>query len=246
MIRNLLSVVAILGTSVLSVRAQEPPTVKVDIRMLSFTPALQKKEAYAHDPTTGDSGTPVAAPIKCYLNHEFSTVKLKSRRIAFTTKSDPASIGSPGELIGEVTLPEKVNSALLVFLPGKPGAKASSQIMVVDDSKRAFPEGSFNIVNLSVFPVRLMLEDKKYDFNPGNKRLIEDPPVREGNMSGMRAFIFKNNKWSPLSTSLWSHPGPSRSLKIFYQDSTSGNVQLRSFDDVPPRTPKAAESEGAP
>lgn len=246
MIRNLLSVAVLMGTSVLSLPAQEPAPSKVDIRMLSFTPALQHKEAYAQDPAAGDSGLPVEAPIKCYLNHEFSTVQLKSRKIAFTTKKDPASMTRPGELIGEVTLPEKVKSALLVFLPGKAGGKASSQIMVIDDSKRAFPAGSFSITNLSAFPVRLMLENKNYDFKPGKNILIENPPVREGSMSGMRAFVFKDNKWSPLSTGLWPHPGNSRSLKVLYQDPVTGNVQLRSFDDVAPRPPQETASASIP
>lgn len=242
MIRNLLSAAAILGVSVIELPAQQQAPAKVDIRMLAFTPALQHKDSYAQDPAGGDAAVAVAAPIKPRLNHEFSTVELKTRKIAFTTKQDHASITRPGELIAEAALPNNVSSALLVFLPAKADSKTSCQIMVIDDSKRAFPAGSFHVTNLSPFPVRLMLENKNYDFTPGKTILIEDPPVRAGQKSGMRTFVHKDNKWSPVATGIWPHPGASRSVKVLYQDPTTGDVQLRSFDDVPPRTPQAPAS----
>jgi hypothetical protein len=224
-----------LGATLASVSAQDNPPTTVEVRMLAFTPDLQQKDVFAQDPAAKDGTPSVAAPIKTYLNHQFSTIPLLSRKLAFTTKADHASLTRPGEKIGEVTLPEKVNSAILVFLPGKePG---TSKIMVIDDSKRAFPAGSFHVTNISPLPVRLVLEQKTYEVPAGGISLIENPPVREGQMSGMRAFAQRGGTWETIATSLWPHPGRARGVKILYQNPTSGKIELRAFDDVPPREP---------
>jgi hypothetical protein len=141
-------------------------------------------------------------------------------------------------MIGEVTLPSGANSAILLFLPGKD--KNSAQIMAIDDSKRAFPAGSFHATNLSPLPIKLMLEEKQFDFKPGQAQLIQDPPTGDTGQTAMRTFSFKNNAWGPVATSLWPHPGDARSVLVFYQNPNAGEVQLRSFADVPPRAPQAA------
>jgi hypothetical protein len=238
MIRTTISLAAVLSAALLPLSAQNKPPVTVEIRMLAFSPELQLPEAFAQDPTAPEAAASVPAPIKSYLNHQFSTMTLTSRKIVFTTKPERASLKHDEELIGEVTLPDGVNSAILLFLPGKQGGKGRYQIMAINDSKRAFPAGSFYITNLSPLPVRLMLEQKNFDFKPGQTVLIEDPPVREGDMSGMRTFAFKDNAWAPVSTGLWPHPGTSRSLKVLFQNPTSGNIQMMAFDDVPPRAPR--------
>lgn len=244
MTRTVISFATVLCAVVLPLSAQDKPPVTVEIRMLAFTPELQQAEAYAHDPSAPvATAASVPAPIKTYLNHQFSTVVLTSRKIVFTTKRDRASLANEADVIGEVTLPEGVNSAILLFLPGKAGGKSRYQIMAINDSKRAFPAGSFHITNLSPLPVRLILEQKNFEFKPGQTTLIEDPPVRDGQMSGMRTFAFKDNAWMPVSTGLWPHPGPSRSVKVLFQNPTTGSIQLRAFDDVPPRAPQAATAQ---
>ena len=227
---------AVIASTIVSLSAQDSAPAKVEIRMLAFSSAQQKMEAFAHDPLADAAAVPVPAPIKTYLNHQFSTVVLKSRKVVFTTKISRDSIKTPEDVIGEVTLPQNADSAILLFLPGKD--KNRAQIMAIDDSKRAFPAGSFHASNLSPLPIKLMLEKKQFDFKPGQAHLIEDPPTGETGQTAMRTFSFRNNAWGPVATSLWPHPGDARSVLIFYQNPNAGEVQLRSFADVPPRLPQ--------
>ncbi len=235
MLHKFVPVAAVLLSAVCPLAAQETPAIRAEIRMLAFTSDLQHAEAYAQDPAGPDTAVAVKAPIKTYLNHQFSIIQFKSRKIVFTTKPDRASLTREGELIGEVTLPDDVNSAILLFLPSKAGGKSLCQIMAINDSKKAFPSGSYHATNLSALPIRLMLEKKNYDFKPGQEILIEDPPVREGRQSGMRTFAFKDNAWMPVATGLWPHPGDARGVLVLFQNPASGDVQLRAFDDDPPR-----------
>lgn len=237
MIRPILTAAAFLVSAAI-LTAQEAATGRFELRMLAFSPDLQKKEAFAHDPSADAAASGVPAPIKTYLNHEFSTVILKSRKVVFTTQSDRESLKNDADIIGEVTLPEGANSAILLFLPGKD--KTHSRIMAINDSKRAFPAGSIHVTNLSPLPVKLMLETKQFDFKPGQVVLIEDPPIGDSGQSAMRTFVFKNDAWSPVATGLWQHPGDARSVRVLFQNPNAGEVQLRAFDDIPPRSPQAA------
>jgi hypothetical protein len=237
MIRKNLLVVAVLTLLVGAASAQNAPTLSAEIRLLSFNPEGSVDEAFIQDPGAAATAQAVKAPVKSFLNHEFSTVLLTSRKFAVTAKPTRTSLTTPGELLAEVTLPEGVNSAIVIFLPAKKGDKAKFQGLVINDAKRVFPAGSYHATNLSPMPIRLVLEKKNFDFKPGQALLIEDPPVREGRKSGMRTFAFKDNVWMAMATGIWPHPGEARSVLLFFYDAATGDVQLRSFDDVAPRDP---------
>lgn len=216
--------------------AQNAPAT-VELRALAFSPDLKVKDAYLHDPAAPAEAAAVKTEIKSYLNHQFSPMVLRSRKVVITTSSDRASMTKPGELIGEATLPADGDSSILLFLPGKPGANAKCQVMAVPDSKKAFPAGSFRVTNLSPLHVRLVMEKKVYDFLPGKTGLVENPPVRPNGQIGMRAVAQKEGKWVELSSSLWAHPGEARCFMIIFPDEAAGGIRLQAFDDIKPRTP---------
>ena len=217
--------------------SQETPQVRVELRLLAFSQDIQPTEVYMQDPAAAVDAPSVKVKIQTYLNEDFFPATLRGRKVAFTTKPDHASLTRQGELVGEVTIPEAGDSAILIFLPNKTG-KAMYQIMPILDSKKVFPAGSFNVTNISPFPIRLMLEGKNFDFRPGQPILIENPPVRSSGQIGMRAFAFRDEKWNPISTGLWPHPGNARGVMVLFQDPKSKDVQLQAFDDVPPRVDK--------
>ena len=233
MIRSLLFITALLGVTPFGAFAQQP-ALQAKIRLLAFTPDLRFEEAFARDPSIQDNSEGALTPINTYLDSDPLTVPTKSRKIAFTTKSDFGSINRPNELIGEATLPANARSAIFVFLPGKAGDKAKSQILVFDDSKQAFPAGSLNIVNISPQAVRLTLEDKNFDFTPGKTILIPEPPLRPGDQTGMRAFVQKGSTWAPLSTGIWSYTKSRRKLAIIFQNVATTKIELRTIEDTPP------------
>ena len=196
--------------------AQNKPPTRVELRLLAFQADPATEQAYVHDPAAPAKTAPVKAALKSYLNHEFTTVDLTGRRLAVTTKPDRDSLTSEAELLGEATLPEGARSVILLFLPAPAGGKARCQILVIDDSKRAFPAGSFRVANLSPHPVRIVLEDKSYNFKSGEVQLIRDPPVRAGNQSGMKAFVYQDNGWQRIGSGIWPRPGNNRVVQILF------------------------------
>jgi hypothetical protein len=232
MIRNLLFVSALIGATTLGAFAQQP-AMQAKIRVLAFTHNLRFEQAYARDPSVQDGAEGALTPIDTHLESDPFMVPTRSRKIVFTTKPDFGSINRPNELIGEATLPANARSAIFVFLPGKPGDKAKSQILAFDDSKQAFPAGALNIVNISPQAVRLTLEKNNYDFTPGKTLLIAEPPLRPGNLIGMQAFVQKGSAWAPLSTSIWSYTKSRRKLAIIYQNQATAKIELRTIEDTP-------------
>ena len=242
--RDLLFIVpAVLASLLQPAAAQEKSSFQAEIRLLAFQPDQAVDEAYAHDPAVPEPAAATAlgikVPVKSYLNHEFSIVRLTGQRIVLTTQAEHASLTRPDELLGEVALPEGVRSAILLCLPAAVGEKARFRILAIDDSKRAFPAGTFRVSNLSPQPVRIVLEEKTYQFNPGEIKLITDPPVRAGNQSGMKAFAFHDNIWQRIGSGIWPHPGQNRVVQVLFTNPSTGQVQLRAYDDVPPRDPAA-------
>ena len=227
----------------LPLAAGAPTSVRAELRLLAFQPDQAVDEAFAHDPTAPPPAANAApavgvkVPVKSYLNHEFSTVVLTGRRLVLTTHPERDSLTRADELLGEATLPEGVRSAILLCLPAAPGDKARFTILVIDDSKRAFPAGTFRVTNLSSQPVRIVLEDKTYQFKPGEIQLITDPPVRAGNQSGMKAFALHDDVWQRIGSGIWPHPGKNRVVQVLFANPATGQVQLRAYDDVPPREP---------
>jgi hypothetical protein len=211
--------------------------VAVELRLLVFHSSDARDEVFAHDPAAPEEVAAVKTPLRSYLNHQFATVMLTGRKVVFTKEPDRAALTRPESLLAELDLPADLRSAILLFLPEKAGAKQPFRVLVIDDSKRAFPAGSFRVSNLSPQPVRIVLESKTYEFKPGATQFIEDPPVRDGNQSGMKAFAFHNGNWQRIASGIWPHPGRGRAVQVLFVHPATGMVQLRAFDDVPPRDP---------
>jgi hypothetical protein len=180
-----------------------------------------------------DGGAPDAGvlEVKSFLNDERTALKLKGSKIVLTTQAGAASAKDPAQLIGSCQLPAGGGSVILLFLPEKPGSP-TSKIVVVDDSKKAFPPGSFKILNLSSLPVKIELEKKAFDFKPGEIRNIENPPVNDANSSGFKGTCESGGKWEMFGSGMWPHPGGKRGLQVIIDNPDTKLVDLRGIRDV--------------
>jgi hypothetical protein len=180
-----------------------------------------------------DGGAPDAGvlEVKSFLNHEGTVFKLKGPKIVLTTQAGAASAKDPAQLIGSCELPAKGGSVILLFVPEKADSP-TSKIVVIDDSKKAFPPGSFKIANLSSIPVKIELEKKPFDFKPGEIRNIEDPPVNDANASGIKGTCESGGEWHMFSSGVWPHPGGKRVLQVLTDNAETKLVDIRGFRDV--------------
>jgi hypothetical protein len=116
-------------------------------------------------------------------------------------------------------------------VPEKPDSP-TSKILVIDDSKKAFPAGTFKVANLSSLPVKLELEKKAFDFKPGEILNIVDPPVNDASASTVKGTCESEGEWKNFFSSSWPHPGGKRVLQVIIDNPDSKLVDIRGFRDV--------------
>lgn len=197
---------------------------EVRVRGLALQPGLPE-ELQAGD--AGGKGPAGVVKVKSFLNHEFDTLKLKDNKLKFTA----AAAGGPAEEIGSCEIPAKAASVILVFMPDAPDSK-TCKIVVVEDSAKAFPPGSFKIANLSEVPVKIELEKKEFEFKPGEIGTIEDPPVGANQASGMKGYSQREDGWQAFVSAIWPHPGGKRVLQLVTANPATGQLEMRGVRDI--------------
>jgi hypothetical protein len=222
---------------VLPVSAQDKPPMparRVALRLLAMDAQVLQGEVSLRDPAAPKDHPATRSPVKNYLNHEAVVLDVYGGSI-HVTRANPEpgapAQAAPAKPLASMTIPEGVRSAIVLFLPSarRPG---KIDAMVLDDSIRAFPRGSYHTVNWSARAVRLQLESKSFGIEPLQAVDIMDPPVHDGNHSSMTAFARIDAEWRRIGAGLWPHPGTKRSLQIFFTNPSTGNPELRGFRDV--------------
>jgi hypothetical protein len=221
-------------------QSNPPPNREVHLRLLAFDTNTVPAESFANDPAAPTPTPGIPAPIKGYLNHEDLTLKLYGNEITFSKSGKIEELKRPEFQLGKVNLPQTSSQFMLIFLPA---AKDTFRVLALDDSIKEFPLGSYRIISLSSLPVKLTLEDKSYEFKPGQSSLITDPPVQANQHSAMYAYAQADGKWQRIGSGLWPHPGLKRSVQIFFDNPESQQTELRGFRDVSPPAPPAPSSK---
>lgn len=202
----------------------------VRVRSLCFKEGFPV-ELYAYE--TAGFAKAGMVEIKSFLNHEESILKLKTRSVLFTRKSNPASATDVNEVIGKVDLPPASPSCILLFMPesNEPG-NYQSKVVSIDDSAKSFPPGSFKVVNLGSLPVKIELEKESYEIPAGESKVIDKPPYGENQSVAMTAFCKRDEKWQTITSSVWLNPGTRRVLQLITEDPVSKQVEIKGIRDV--------------
>jgi|GEM_PF-5647532 len=132
---------------------------------------------------------------------------------------------------------------MLVFLPT---VKETYRVLALDDSVKEFPLGSYRVISLSRLPVKLTLEDKTYEFKPGQSSLITDPPVQANHHSAMYAFAEVDGKWQRIGLGLWPKPGLKRSGNCFLTILKACRSNSAAFSTSHRRLPQSLLPQPAP
>lgn len=197
---------------------------EVRVRGLALQPGVPEEMQAGDAAGKGPAGV---VKVKSFLNHEFDTLKLKGNPLKLTA----AASDGPAAEIGSCEIPAKAASVILVFINEGPDSK-SCKIVVVEDSAKAFPPGSFKIANLSEVPVKIELEKKEFEFKPGEVGTIEDPPVGANQASGMKGYSQREGEWQAFVSAIWPHPGGKRVLQLVTANPATGQLEMRGVRDI--------------
>ncbi len=209
---------------------KEPPQ-KGDcrVRCLIAKAGSLPDEIHVHD--AAGTATAGLLHVKTFLNHEFDVLAAKGGPVVITTKAEPGSVKTADDVVAECELPAKAPS-LILFLSQEAADKPHCKATVIDSSAKAFPSGSFKVVNLSSLTVTVELEDKKYEFKAGATEVIKDPPVGERGAAAMKAFCERDGKQEQISSGIWAAPGEKRTLQIIQENPETKQMEIVSVRDV--------------
>ena len=213
----------------LSMGAGEAPAKDVELRCVSLVSTHPEGDVFLH--VAGKKRRGAHLQVQGYLNHDSDTVALDGQDVIFTKDGSPKSVEDESMKLGQVKFPGNLERAILVFSP--PKEEAPAFVSLIDDSAKAFPAGSYCVLNLSPHPVRIQLEGKDFDCPPDSQTPIVKPPVGEGNMIGMKAFYNKGggDEWEQIASGIWPEPGRKRVLQIIQENPNGNGVLMKGLTD---------------
>lgn len=167
-------------------------------------------------------------PVQCKLPSDSLSKPVKlpviERKLIFRRE-----IAEPPVAIA--TVPSGITEALLVFLPSD-DPKFDYRPVVLDGSKKGFPESGCLVLNIYSEEVRFILGEHKIMLPPGKTAKLERPEQRDNfNMAGV-VFQFKTDKgWRAAYETMSRFPEGQRHLYIAYVDPKSKRPKVRSYRD---------------
>ncbi len=209
------------------------------IRGLSLQPGFPG-EIHAHLP----SGAKHVGllHVKSFLNHESDTLKFDGNTLVFTAKINPVSATDVNQHLATVEIPAGLRSAIFLFLPAPPAAPSAAaapapapgRVLVIDNSLRAFPTGSFKVFNETSKPVKIQLGKDEHLIKPGESGLIAKVRWGDNQASPMTAYVHQGGQWRMITSTTWTNPGGKRVLQLFTENPAGGAIELKGVRDIAP------------
>ena len=103
-------------------------------------------------------------------------------------------------LAASAKLPEGIKRAMVVVLPAPAGQKPAYRMLIIDDSKTAFPYGESRVVALVGVETAIQAGEHRLPAHPG--KITRVPPVKkvnEFNMAQTNFFYQQGEKWMPFT-----------------------------------------------
>jgi hypothetical protein len=138
------------------------------------------------------------------------------------------------------TIPDKVNKAILVFIPAAKAAAgneaaATPRVFVIDDSPQSFPNGGAFVANLFSGDIRFVIGEHRNQLRTGNTLGLKQPVERdEFNMAPVIIQFQQGDSWRTASESVVRFIPETRYLILAYVDPASGRPRISTITDVVP------------
>lgn len=124
--------------------------------------------------------------------------------------------------------PGDIRKPLMVLVPNPPSGQPGYQSTVVDMDTEQFPLGSYQIVNLSPYPVRFKTDDKSKDLAP-NAVMRFNPSLKDGEVAAVTVEYKLGEDWLVLSSSRWAGRKDRRTLVCVHQHPQNKRMLIKSI-----------------
>jgi len=131
--------------------------------------------------------------------------------------------------IGKIKIPADISKALVVLVPGKPGAAEPYSALVMDRGDK-FRLGTYRVINFSPRKIRGGIGRSYVEAASGatgDLELTGEP----GAVQGVRFEFEKEGRWNRLTETRCAVRKDRRWLLCVYQDPVTNRVNMRSIPD---------------
>lgn len=141
-----------------------------------------------------------------------------------------------------VTVPPKLQSAILLFISAGDSGKALPwRVVVIDDSAESIPDGGAFVANFHNQDIRFIIGEKKIMLHPAGSHGFARPEPRDSfNMAPLVFQFQRDEKWITASESLLRFLPGTRYLIFAYLDPASDRPRIACYSDVRTFTPPPA------
>lgn len=184
-----------------------------------------------------DNPLPVTVPLFSSYSPEIP-VKISRNTLSFALKNPALGEGQEQDsfpIVGEGKLADSARQ-VAIFIPSGNEEKPYN-VLVLDESTKAFPLGSTYLINLAPKPIRFTLGEKDLTVQPGKMGTVEKPKkVTEMNQATMRVFVPapEASRWQVVTSTVWRITDNRRSLAIAYEDPKSKRIYVSAHQETPP------------
>lgn len=200
----------------------------VKVRVLTVAGREPGDAVFLHDLAANKRGEQVT--VRNQLNLQFDEITLRGEEVAVSRVAGSEGRIDADKLLGKVTVPEGAASVLLVIYP-LPENKLG--LCLVDDTAKAFPDGSVMLINRSDKELRVTLEKEDFDLEAASAKVI-DPP--EAGPRGMEMYNFfkDGDKWTKFGAGTLPNLGERRLVQIYFISPRTKRVEMKGFNDSAP------------
>lgn len=200
---------------------------QIQCRFLSF--------GGVENPTSVIAASENGTEITCPLSSSQISAKIDcfavGNKIPFLSTTDRKPIAT-------ATIPQGVDSALLVFIQAPGGAKGDAsvwKILVIEDSSKNFPYGGAFVANFYRKDIRFIIGEHKGMLHAGGLHGYAMPTKRDSfNMAPVVFEFLQGDKWRIANESALRFLPGMRYLIFAYVDPVSGRPRIRTYQDFEP------------
>lgn len=214
---------------------QEVPNVSIQFTTLSWDTTMIKDLKFESD---GEVET--VSVYKRGFSIPQTYVGPRTMRF-FREVVDPATGETLRNTIAQINIPEKTRELLLIFKQTGKGPNEHYQIFPIKRDRNDFPRGSYQIFNLSDYPISGKIDEQLFQVNTQRSQIIK-LPLQKTTTIEVKFARNENDNWSLAYSSLWAHKANNRvNIFIFNTGDKIDPIEIRMYKEFLPAPPVAQQ-----
>jgi len=132
-------------------------------------------------------------------------------------------------------IPPDLKRAIVIVLPAPAGSKPACQMMVIDDSSKAFPKGESRVLPLVTVEAAIEAGEHKLPIHPG--KITKVPPVskvNDFNMAQTNFYYKQGESWVPFTERQLQYIDDYRRIFIVHVTPGATQPMVTTIVDVAP------------